>query len=349
MAAMFLGASLLGQWSDKIGRKKVLIFALSGVIVSCLISIVSLFLKSVLLLLLSRILVGLVDGSQAIAQAAVMDMSQEEKQKVKNIALITTAGTLGWIIGPMLGGMLSDKNLGAFFGYPLPFWVATVFAVLNLIWLRYSMRETYVPSAQNQVSLGTMMLNILKDLGDKRFVILSIAYFSAMFAWAFMYQVNNLLLAQKFHYSGLGLGLYSTCISVLFAFFSLVGVPQLLKYLSVRTITKVSMALMFFGILLLVILPEAAFSLWLGALFIVSAMAVLFNALTGLFSESVGPTEQGKVMGVNTALIALAWLAAGLYTSVVSFLPYSLFFIFPAVLLLFATLLLYRRLKNDRH
>ena len=92
---MFFGTPFLGDLSDHIGRKKVLIICLLGATVSYFLSGLSVDFKVVWLLLVSRAVAGFTAGSQPIAQAAIIDVSPPDK-KALNLSLLLFPAALGF-------------------------------------------------------------------------------------------------------------------------------------------------------------------------------------------------------------------------------------------------------------
>ena len=182
MFALMFGSPVLGEFSDRWGRRIILLISLFGVFLSCLLSIISFYISSVLLLFISRILVALMDGSQAIAQATIVDISQPQ-DKVKNLSLITLASTTGFIVGPIVGGILSDHQLCSWFGYETPFWFAAVLALANFILLKHTFVETRVLEHKQSLSWSAVFLRLFNGFIDKRYYCLSIGFIAAQFAW----------------------------------------------------------------------------------------------------------------------------------------------------------------------
>jgi MFS transporter, DHA1 family, tetracycline resistance protein len=89
-AGMFFGASLLGDLSDRVGRKRLLLVCMGGLSVATALMATGIVLRSAALLLFGRFPSGLMAGSQPIAQAAVSDLSPES-QRVLNMSLLALA------------------------------------------------------------------------------------------------------------------------------------------------------------------------------------------------------------------------------------------------------------------
>jgi len=106
---MFVGAPILGDLSDQIGRKKVLLICLLGTACGFFICAIGIKYAIVSVLIVGRGLGGLMAGCMPIAQAAIIDISTPEN-KLKNISSITLALCLGFAIGPMVGGYFSNHR-----------------------------------------------------------------------------------------------------------------------------------------------------------------------------------------------------------------------------------------------
>jgi DHA1 family tetracycline resistance protein-like MFS transporter len=77
------------------------------------------------LLFVSRAIDGFTGGNISIAQAAIADVSTPET-KQKNFGLIGMAFGVGFVVGPFLGGVLSDPSFVSWFSFDTPFWAASI-------------------------------------------------------------------------------------------------------------------------------------------------------------------------------------------------------------------------------
>jgi DHA1 family tetracycline resistance protein-like MFS transporter len=325
MVALLFGGPILGELSDRYGRRIILLFSLIGVFASCLLSISSFYLSSVLLLFISRILVALMDGSQSIAQAAIVDISLPE-EKVKNLSLITLAATLGWAVGPVIGGVLADRHLSPLFGYKTPFWAAAIFALGNFFLMKYTFKETRTPSKSKSKSFIRIFWDLGKSFFDKRYFRLSIVFVLLQFSWSGLFQLVNLLLAQRFAYSAAQLGLFSTYMAVLFSVFLMTIMKGLLHRYQNITLARVGLLLLSIGLGCYLFSLENSWLVWISLIPCTAGMAMSYNTLLALFSDTVGQHEQGRVMGISLGLVAIAWLFSGLFVGHYSSISYSLTF-----------------------
>ncbi|MDG1241655.1 MAG: MFS transporter [Opitutae bacterium] len=143
----FICAPLWGAYSDRVGRRKVLLITIAGLALSyaawC-------FAASFWVLVLARVLGGAMGGNLSVATAAVADCTTREKRS-SGLAIIGIAFGLGFIVGPAIGGLFAQINLLEIapslrqFGvnpFSVPALVSFALALTNLIWVARSFKET---------------------------------------------------------------------------------------------------------------------------------------------------------------------------------------------------------------
>lgn len=120
----FLFAPIIGGLSDQYGRRPLLLAALLGFGLDYTVIV---FAPSIAWFFLARVIAGICGSSVTVANAYIADISTEE-DRAKNFGMIGAAFGLGFVVGPSLGGVLGD------FGTKVPFIVAGILSVLNLIY-----------------------------------------------------------------------------------------------------------------------------------------------------------------------------------------------------------------------
>ena len=132
-AAQFIGAPILGRLSDRYGRKPLLLASIFGSFLGFLLLGLA---RSLWVIFLARILDGVTGGNISVAQAYISDVT-DEKNRARGFGLIGAAFGLGFIIGPALGGFLSQ------WGYSNPAFVAAGLSSINflsiVLWLPESL------------------------------------------------------------------------------------------------------------------------------------------------------------------------------------------------------------------
>ena len=120
----FVCSPILGNLSDRYGRRPILLFSLFGFGMDYLLQG---FAPNIFWLFVGRFIAGITGGSFTTASAYIADISTPEK-RAQNFGMIGAAFGLGFIIGPVLGGILGH------YGPRVPFFAAAVLAFLNWIY-----------------------------------------------------------------------------------------------------------------------------------------------------------------------------------------------------------------------
>lgn len=128
----FLFAPVIGNLSDKYGRRPVLLFSLVGFGIDYLFLALA---PSYGWLFIGRIIAGITGASFTTASAYIADISTPET-RAKNFGMIGAAFGLGFIIGPALGGLLAG------FGIRAPFYAAAVLCLLNTLYGYFVLPES---------------------------------------------------------------------------------------------------------------------------------------------------------------------------------------------------------------
>lgn len=130
--AQMVASPLLGAWSDKWGRRPILIFSLIGTVISFVMLALA---QSLAMLFFARIVDGLSGGNITTARAYIGDISTEEN-RAKSFGILGAAFGLGFIIGPALGALFSHIS------YTAPIWAAAAITVVATLLAWFWLPET---------------------------------------------------------------------------------------------------------------------------------------------------------------------------------------------------------------
>ncbi|WP_051933593.1 TCR/Tet family MFS transporter [Massilia sp. BSC265] len=133
----FLFMPALGALSDRVGRRPVLLYSMGGMCVNFL---VTAWAPSLFWLFVGRVIGGMSSASMSVASAYASDISTKEN-RAKSFGKIGAAFGLGFICGPMLGGLLGNNDLR------LPFYVAALLGAANLVYGYFMVPES-LPDGQ---------------------------------------------------------------------------------------------------------------------------------------------------------------------------------------------------------
>ena len=149
--AAFFGSPILGDLSDRLGRKKILLICLFGVFIGYVLFALGVIMQSITLLIVGRIIGGLTAGSLSTAQAAIIDISTEEN-KATNIGYILFAISLGFMLGPLIAGTLSNPRWVSWFQITTPLYFAAILSLFNILFLYLCFKETYIPKTKTPLN-----------------------------------------------------------------------------------------------------------------------------------------------------------------------------------------------------
>ena len=150
----FLCAPLWGAYSDRVGRRKVLLITIAGLALSYVAWFVA---ASFWVLVLARVIGGIMGGNLSVATAAVADVTTREKRS-GGMAIVGIAFGLGFIVGPAIGGLCAGINLADSFPALAKFGVnpsqcplvSLVLTLLNLVWVVRRFEETLPSQARHE-------------------------------------------------------------------------------------------------------------------------------------------------------------------------------------------------------
>jgi MFS transporter, DHA1 family, tetracycline resistance protein len=297
----FFTAPVLGQLSDKYGRKKLLLPAIIGVFFSYIVFAVAVMTKNLPLMFVSRIISGIMGGSVGIAMAAIADVTKPE-ERAKAFGLIGMSFGLGGIIGPFLGGKLSDPTLVSWFTSATPFWFAAILTLINIILIISFFPETHTNKRFDlRIHWNKAMHNILHVWAMKNF--------RAIFATLFLYDTGftfyvtfmSVFLINRF-------GFHQGNIADFFAY---TGVWVILtQTLTVRKISDLFkdhqvLKVVFFAMALAMFMYTLASKSW--HLLIIAPISITSVGLArafinSLISKSVGADIQGETLGIASSI-----------------------------------------------
>ncbi|MCK4870455.1 MAG: MFS transporter [Gammaproteobacteria bacterium] len=341
--AMFFGAPFLGDLSDHLGRKRVLLLCLFGTAFGLMVSAFGVNADSVVLLIFGRVIAGFMSGSVSMASAAIVDISSPASKTI-NLSLITFASCVGFTLGPLLAGVLVTPSFIKNFGYALPFWSAAILAFVNGLALCFTFRETFFPKAIQRLRLTRGVDIFISAFTNKHVRRLAIVYLLAEAGWALFFQFLPLYLMRTYNYDALYIAYTMSWMGLIFAISLLLLIRIATKYLS-------NSQLVFYGILatmggiLLLLIPNTLV-MWLALIPSSIGGAFFYVALLALFSDSVGDDKQGWVMGVFAAVIAVSWSITGLISGLLGAIDVYVPIILAAMFLFLGAIFSVKIVKN---
>ncbi len=303
--AQFFGAPILGGLSDRIGRKKVLLISLAGSAISYLIFGFGIAINNIFLLFLSRIISGFSGGNTSTVMSAIADIS-DKKHKASNFSMIGTAFALGFIIGPYIGGRLSDPNTISWFNYSTPFWFVFVLTILNLLLTAWKFHETIKVKINKKINVFTGLKDIHTAFKLVHFRTIFFIIFLLVFGFSFFTQFFQVFLLHKFNYSQTQIGDLFAYTSVWIALGQIFINRPLSKRFNPQKVLYFSIILLSIS-LMTILIPNKAYILFFILPFVAVLQGIAHSNSNALVSNISHENSQGEILGISQSVQSVAY------------------------------------------
>lgn len=296
--AQFFAAPLLGKLSDRYGRRPVLLISILG-------SAIGYFLFGIggalWVLFLSRLIDGFTAGNASIASAYIADVTPPQ-DRAKNYGFIGMAWGLGFVLGPMLGSLLSEISLNA------PAFAAGILSLLSVTVGYFILPESLPEEKRETKALRLADVNPFAAIFEmlRRPVVGGLLLAQCLFF--FVFNGNNSMLPvfmiEKFAVQPWQLAVLFAIGGLSMAIMQGGLVGPLVQRFSEKPLAIHSLLIQALAAIGLVSVP----ALWMSyPIFVINSLGtgLIWPTLGALLANSVSHEEQGKVNGVGTALGSL--------------------------------------------
>lgn len=296
----FLCAPLIGNLSDRFGRRPVLVGSLAMLGVDYLITGLA---PNITWLFIGRFLSGVAGAAYPTTNAYVADVSPPEK-RAANFGLVGAAFGIGFVIGPAVGGVLGE------YGARIPFYVAAGIAFANALYGLVVLRESLPRERRRPFELWRA--NPLGALVALRQFPMLMGMFGVMVLMRLAHDANPVIWTYytmlRFQWSpaqvGYSLMALGTMLAFVFSVVTRIVIPRIGE-LRAAYLGMICGAIGFFGY-------AAATQGWM--LYASMAVWVLMGlanpSLNAIMSRQVGPKEQGELQGALASLGGLTSIVA---------------------------------------
>lgn len=294
----FVFNPIFGRISDKIGRKPIIVFSL---LITSLAYLWFSFADSFLILLLSRMLAGFGGSNISVAQAYIADVT-DETNRAKGMGLIGAAFGLGFVFGPMLGGILSQ------YGYDVVGYASALFSFIAFLFATFSLKESLKDEdkSQNETTYSIFTKDAVVEVVQNnrlRFIIL--IYFIIVFSMANIYGTFALLAYKVYNFSDIQIGYLYGIIGVVGAIIQGGFIKRLSeKYKDEQLV----LAGIFFMMVGLTGLPYGGTFLGIALIgtFLAIGSAILQPTILSMVSKDADSRNQGSILGLNQSTASIA-------------------------------------------
>jgi DHA1 family tetracycline resistance protein-like MFS transporter len=301
----FLFAPVLGNLSDKYGRRPVLLFSLLGFGLDY---ILLAFAPSIGWLFVGRIIAGITGASMTTASAYIADISTPET-RAQNFGMIGAAFGLGFIVGPMIGGLLGEM------GPRIPFLVAAGLALLNAAYGYFVLPESL--DVSNRRAFDWKRANPISSLKNlSRFPAVAglIVSFFLIYVASHAVQSNwSYFNIEKFKWSPKMIGISLAVVGVLVSLVQGVLVRFVNPKIGNEKSVYVGLGLYTIGLVLFGLASQS----WMMFVFLIPYClgGISGPGLQAIISGSVPANEQGELQGSLTSIISITSIVGPLVMS----------------------------------
>ncbi len=292
----FLFAPLIGSLSDRFGRRPVILVSLLG---SAMDYFLIAFAPSLAWFAVGRIVAGITAANYAAASAYIADISPPEK-RAANFGLIGAAFGIGFIIGPVLGGLFAK------WGVKVPFFIAGGLTLVNWAYGWFVLPESLAP--ENRRGFSWARSNPVGALlALRRFPALLglvVTYFIAVLAHQVYPSTWVLYTTYRYQWTELQTGLSLAAVGFMAGMVSGGLTKRVVGALGERKTAQ-------FGLTLAIFLYAAygfATQPWMIYVCIVigSLTGLVTPSVQSLMTQSVPANEQGELQGALSSLSSVA-------------------------------------------
>lgn len=309
-AAQFVCAPALGVYSDRHGRRPVLLISLLGTAFGYFLFGMA---GSLLVLFIARLIDGATGGNMSTAQAYIADITPPQ-DRAKNFGLVGAAFGLGFIIGPAMGGLLANISLSA------PAYAAGILTLLTVSFSYFYLPETIGAETRRASRIRFADVNPLTQCfaAMRRPALLPLlaAIFFLNFAFSGL-QTNFAV------YTSDKLGMGPEANAMVFAYIGVIAVLMqtvVIRRLSARfpdrALAAAGLGLMALGFLATAFAYDSL-TLYLASTLTPMGSGLTTPTLTSMLSGEVSSREQGWILGASQSFASLARIAGPVWAGLV--------------------------------
>ena len=331
-----VGAPILGKYSDKLGRKSILFVSQLGTLVAWLLFLVALLLPNLpllavdsqwigqftlslplMILFFSRALDGLTGGNISVANAYLVDISTEENRK-SNFGKMSASSNLGFIVGPVIAGVLGGTALGEI----APTVAAILISVVGLIMIAKMLPEQVPKQLTRSPSESEKCRRVLgkeiKDCYDPtasrsdlkqilaidNMALLLVLYFMIFLAFNIFYTAFPVHAANGLGWEMSRLGIFFAALSAMM----IVVQGPILSYIGNKVDAPRLVVLGSIGMIIsfLLLQSQAIWQVYLAAFFFALGNGVMWPSFLAIIGGVGTENQQGYIQGVASSAGSLA-------------------------------------------
>jgi MFS transporter, DHA1 family, tetracycline resistance protein len=300
--ASFISAPILGNLSDRFGRRPILLISLAGLALDYLLLAAA---NTLPLVFIGRVLSGAFGGSYSTAMAAISDITPPD-ERAKTFGLVSAAFGVGFVLGPAIGGLLGE------YGDRAPFIVAAAMAGLNFFYGLIVFPETL--KSENRRSFSFARANPLGALK----VVRNLPGMASVAIVLTLWQVSSLVYPMtwsfyaiaQFGWSTKLIGISLAVVGMTIALSQTFITGPAVKKFGERDAATIGLFAAMAGYLSYAFMTES----WMAfaAMIFIALQGLVQPSLMAMLSRRATPETQGEVQGISAMALGLGSIIAPL-------------------------------------
>jgi MFS transporter, DHA1 family, tetracycline resistance protein len=300
--ASFVSAPILGNLSDRFGRRPILLLSLAGLAIDYLLLAAA---NTLPLVFIGRVLSGAFGGSYSTAMAAISDITPPE-ERAKTFGFVSAAFGVGFVLGPAIGGLLGE------YGDRAPFIVAAAMAGLNFLYGLIVFPETLKPENRRSFSLARAnplgAFKVMRGLPGMASVVIVLI----------LWQISSLVYPMtwsfyaiaQFDWSTKLIGISLAVVGMTIAFSQTFITGPAVKKFGERDAATIGLFAAMAGYLSYAFMTES----WMAfaAMIFIALQGLVQPSLMAMLSRRATPETQGEVQGISAMALGLGSIIAPL-------------------------------------
>ena len=345
--AQFFSAPIIGQFSDRFGRKRAFYITILGTALGYTFTSISIMEHSLIWLFISRFCTGLFAGNLTLCLAAVADMSPDDVTRTKNFGLIGAIGGLSFIIAITFGGILSDSTISNHFNPSFPFWITALLSYINFVCMIRLFSETHPSTPHSGINPFKGFHNLRLGLKNIELRPMYIINFLFMLTWVALMQFFPTFLLIHWQFQPQEITFCLIAIGAVWSLSNFFINRQLAKYFFPGKTLLLGLISLF---LLLLMIPFSNTPLTFLFLFLAAACCASLCWTNGIATISLkAPSAiQGSILGINQSMTSIAAILSPILGGILIALSQQAIYIFDGIITLisFSILLIYKAYEH---
>jgi DHA1 family tetracycline resistance protein-like MFS transporter len=336
----FLSSPFLGALSDKIGRRPVLIASITSTAIGWFVFAGA---TNIPLLFLGRIIDGSAAGNFTVAQGCLVDLARDEKERSSNLGLVGAAFGVGFMIGPVLGGVLSTVS------HSFPFLCAGILAAINALLAYFFLPETHKRRDRNAAISFNPLLPLARAAVNKKLRPLFMSWLFFAVAMSASQSVFALYGQHAYNFDSFKTGLIFAATGV----FAVLNQTVLLrgfwlKYFNESQLEVIMTIIL--GVSFVLLGSDLLFLFYIALPLFATGQSVQRVVITSEVTGKTDPLMKGEALGILTSIMAASMVVGPIVGGALFEIHDGYPFFLASVLMLFSLIIaLQYRKSPDFH